>query len=181
MKLTIILEKKSRFNIDLPEVEANKLYQSVIGSILSEIREEPYVSKAPHISLIREVAKKVEPVDLVSEPEVETLKEEIVKTIEDKPTAISKGLVMMRCSGCKDTLVSVVNSGQWSLTCKSCKTNNTLENLKPAAYICPNCGYKASFHVKEGLNMVKCKNCSGDIDLLYHEKKEKYLSANLVK
>lgn len=107
--------------------------------------------------------------------------EEPVSDIETNQMRVPKKLLMLKCTGCNETLVGVVNEGQWSFTCKSCKTNNTVDNLKPATYICPNCGYKANFYVKDGLNIVKCKNCDGDIDLIYHEKKEKYLSANLIK
>lgn len=186
MKLTVVLEKKSRFNIDLPEGEAKALYKSLIGSIVNGLKVQTQMVR------IQPAVKNIEPKEIITEDKATTTKDpeekvkevpgaEEVKVVEPDQMRVSKKLVMLKCTGCSETLVGLVNEGQWSFTCKSCKTNNTVENLKPATYICPNCGYKANFYVKDGLDIVKCKNCDGDIDLIYHEKKEKYLSANLIK
>lgn len=186
MKISVVLEKKSRFNIDLPEGEAKNLYKSLIGSIVNAlkvqtqiVRTQPTVKDTELKEInIEEKATTIKD----SEEKVEEVpRDEEVKVIEPNQMRISKKLVMLKCAGCSETLVSVVSEGQWSLTCKSCRTNNTVENLKAATYICPNCEYKANFYVKDGLDIVKCKNCDGGIDLIYHEKKEKYLSANLIK
>jgi ribosomal protein L37AE/L43A len=170
MKLTVILEKKSRFSIELPEVEAKNLFKSIIGSTVSALKVQT------HSFRMQPDQKDIEDKETEAVP-----KEKTIKAVDTNTRRISQKLVMLKCSGCGETIVGLVKGGQWSLTCKNCKTDNTIEKLKPAAYTCPNCGYKASFYVKDGLDIVKCKNCDSDIDLMYHEKKDKYLSANLIK
>jgi ribosomal protein L37AE/L43A len=183
MKITVILEQGSRFNIELPEHIAINVYADIIGLTMKSLRtQKARINKLDDNAFFSELESYVlsKP---SSEIKVEATEEKVLRNAPQLTSPLenksSKKLVMLKCKGCEDTIASVVTDGQWSITCKKCGEDNEIKDLKAAAYQCPNCGKYASFFVKEGLKIVKCKNCQSDIDLVYHEKKDKYLSINL--
>lgn len=52
--------------------------------------------------------------------------------------------------------------------------------LKKGEYKCPDCGKSVYFYVMGEVKEVHCKNCCSLIDLVWHDKKKKYLSPNLM-
>lgn len=163
MKVAITLNKKSRFNIDLPEIEANNLYNCLVLTALNP--ETTQISKAG---------------------KVEITKKDITNEEPESKEYVMKRLVMARCPHCNELLIAVVGikDGQIvshnSLSCKKCQGEIPISELKLALYECPNCGAKADFFIMGDLKEVHCKKCASVIDLVWNEKKKRYMSANLV-
>ncbi|HAK44013.1 MAG TPA: hypothetical protein DCM59_16645 [Clostridium sp.] len=68
-----------------------------------------------------------------------------------------------------------------SLTCRECGEKlPQIRLFNHAKYNCPNCSTNANFYVANGLKEVACKECGSPIDLLWHEKRGMYISANLL-
>jgi predicted RNA-binding Zn-ribbon protein involved in translation (DUF1610 family) len=191
MKISVVLEKKSKFNIDLAEPEAKGLYKKIISSIVEALKPQPIV---------------VNPTVEVSNTTVETaaklISEKLQHTIEKveapkEPTLVNKKmdvpefkkqLIMVKCPSCGEiaTPVLYVKDGELMyknkvLTCRHCQGDLPIGELKPARYLCPNCGTSASFYVMGELKETHCRNCKSIIDLQWNDKKKQYVSANLIK
>lgn len=163
MKIAIVLEKKSRFNIDLPEVEANDLYNRLVFTALGS-----------------------EAVQNIGAEKVENIEKITIQEDKHEHGYILKRLVLTKCPHCGETVAMVVGikDGQIvshkTLSCKKCQGEIPISELKIALYECPNCGVKADFFIMGDLNEVRCKKCASVIDLVWNEKKRRYISANLV-
>lgn len=172
MKVLIVLDKASRFNIDLPEAEAKKLYKHLVGSVVGGLRvQEPMVEEHKEI-------EKVKSNEEISKREV----------INGEAQYLPKKLVMIKCPSCNVIATPVLNVKDdelvyknKSLNCKNCQSELPIGELKPARYQCPNCNTGASFYVMNDLKEVNCKGCGSLIDLIWHDKKQQYVSANLIK
>lgn len=157
MKVTVILEKEARINVDLEAAAATKTFGEIADMLLKQIdckidnvvKEEKLMVHVPYVNR--------------SEP---TLRN-------------NRKLVFVECPDCHATIVSMVGQDQETVNCRCCHKDVQIGELVRARYECPNCGYKANFYVSGELKNVKCKGCDSDIDLIYHEKKKMYLSANL--
>lgn len=160
MKIAILLDKKSKFNIDLPEFEANNLYNHLVYAALgSEVIE---INKNKNVESTEKT------------------------TMEEDHEYVLKRLVITKCPHCGETVATVVGikdgqiASHKSLTCKKCQGEIPISELKLAIYECPNCNAKADFFIMGDLAEVRCKKCASVIDLVWNEKKRKYISANLV-
>lgn len=176
MKLTIVLEKKSRFNIELSEDGASRLYSDLVSlavglplrAIINITGIENQESPAEKQHVIEEKMEQV----------ASDLKEEV---------KYPKRLVLTKCPHC-DRLAAMVlyikdNQVEHStspLTCRHCGGGIPVEELKPASYTCPNCDHHTEFYAMGELKDVECKICSSPIDLIWVEHKKRYVSANLV-
>lgn len=195
MKISIVLEKKSKFNIDLAEPEAKKLYKQIVSSVVDALKPQPVAINYP-----------VKPTAKVSTTDVGTIGELVSKNVQHnieknelskKPTLgnkeqdiheFKKQLIMTKCPSCGEiaTPVLYVKDGELMyknkvLTCKHCQGDLPIGELKPARYLCPNCGTRASFYVMGELKETHCRNCKSIIDLQWNDKKKQYVSANLIK
>ncbi|KZL94332.1 hypothetical protein [Clostridium magnum] len=163
MKVAITLNKISRFNIDLPEIDATRLYNHLVRAALgSETVQDSEVKK------------------------VEDTKEIVIAEEQEPKEYVMKRLVMVKCPHCNELLITVVGikDGQIvshkSLSCKKCHGEIPISELKLALYECPNCGVKADFFIMGDLEEVHCKKCASVIDLIWNEKRKRYISANLL-
>lgn len=162
MKIAIVLDKKSRFNINLPELEANDLYNRLVFTALGS-----------------------EAVPVTESEKVEDIEKITIQEDRQGHEFVLKRLVLTKCPHCGETVAMVVGikDGQIvshkTLSCKKCQGEIPISELKVALYECPNCGTKADFFIMGDLNEVRCKKCASVIDLVWNEKKRRYISANL--
>ncbi|KGK88012.1 hypothetical protein [Clostridium sp. HMP27] len=185
MKVLIVLDKTSRFNIDLPEVEAKKLYKNLVGAVVGGLKvQEPITEEHKSINIRKPENITHKEIEKVQATEQISKKEENSEVSQYYP----KKLVMIKCPSCNVIATPVLNVKDDELlykdrhlTCKSCQGELPIGEIKPARYQCPNCNTTASFYVMNDLKEVNCKGCGSLIDLIWHEKKEQYVSANLIK
>ena len=200
MRLSIALEKQARINVNLKEgldietfrqlasiltdkaVGQPNDYNNDIGKLMSYPEElKGHIEKNSKVSPAVEISKFK---GYASEHKTKVFD----KSSDNNQEITSKGLVMVRCPKCKKIAVIVlyIKNGQVeyknkSINCKNCQTELPITELKPAYYQCPDCDTTASFYVMGDLKEASCKNCGSVIDLVWNEKKKKYVSINLVK
>lgn len=101
---------------------------------------------------------------------------------------VKKNLVMIKCEKCGHVATPTLFMKnrelihkEHSLTCRECGEElPQIREINHAKYNCPNCNTNASFYVTNGLKEVTCKECRSPIDLVLHEKRGIYISANLL-
>lgn len=101
---------------------------------------------------------------------------------------VKKNLVMIKCEKCGHVATPTLFMKnrelaykEHSLTCRECGEElPQIREINHAKYNCPNCNTNASFYVTNGLKEVTCKECGSPIDLVLHEKRGIYMSANLL-
>lgn len=171
MKVTVILEKEARICAQLSTNDAVEAFEKMADILIGGI--EKGVKRGQPVTAV------LKPAEIEKAPEIKKDSEE--QHTGDKIKIVGRRLVIMKCPGCGSIVPCLVQEGQETITCRHCQENVPIEGLVPANYTCPNCSYKANFYVLGNLQSVRCKNCESDIDLIYHEKKHCYLSANLIK
>jgi len=184
MKLTVVLEKKSRFNIELTESEAKNMYRKMVNVIVDSLN----IHSAKVINKLK-LNEEYEEIDKTegSKREVNA-SEEVISEVKEPRTINYKRLIIAKCPSCGEIATPVVNVKDGELMdksrpliCKHCQGELPAGKLKQAKYQCPNCNAEAAFYTINDLKEVQCKDCGSLIDLVWHEKKERYLSANLIK
>ncbi len=101
---------------------------------------------------------------------------------------VKKNLVMIKCEKCGHVAVPTLFMKnrelihkEHSLICRECGEElPQIREINHAKYNCPNCSTNANFYVSNGLKEVTCKECGSPIDLVWHEKRGIYISANLL-
>lgn len=203
MKISIALESKSKFYVDLPIGRANQLYKKLTTLLIecsdmttfervanitnsnSENKETIADVKEKFKEVGKEIGRSLERVSMSQikyTPQVN--KNELVNTNGE----IKKNLVMIKCKKCGQVATPTLFMKnrelvhkEHSLTCRECGEELPLiTEIKNARYNCPNCNTNAGFYVANELKEVTCKECGSPIDLVWHEKRELYLSANLL-
>ena len=175
-----ITEALGCFNIDREKEESTKSKEisqrtlDINVPVVNKQESEEFIEKS-----INEDAKKIK--------KEEPVKEEYTFKSVPKEGYISKKLVMAKCPKCDHiaTPVLSIRNGELvykdsEITCKKCQESIPIGEIKKAKYTCPNCETPASFYVMNDLKEVKCKNCESPIDLKWHDKKDMYLSSNLL-
>lgn len=166
MKITVILDKEAKITAQLSVNYAAKAFDEIAQILVNKIQGNLDDEDPLKITL----SKGIRPAEIEKAPETDN---EVKKT--------GRKLVIMKCPECGNIGACVVEKDQKTITCKHCQNEIPLEDLVHAQYLCPNCNWFADLYVLGDLKFVKCKNCGSEIDLIYHEKKHCYLSANLIK
>lgn len=125
-----------------------------------------------------EVAKEEAAATVVAEPKPEPTPQRVQEP--KKAHAPQKPqLIFFRCEDCGRVQFKFTSEGE-TVECFDCAASVEIEQARPAAYECPNCGMKSGFHVTDDVQTIPCKGCGGPIDLAWHEKKQRFVSANLL-
>lgn len=189
MKISVILEKKSRVSVDVPTGQANELFKKLATMVIDGGCETTSQVSVPNIKLNQDFKQKFAE---ISHEIGRTLSEAkpVVKEFEEKAEQIpgKKHLIMVKCESCGKvaTPIMYIENGELihkehNLVCMNCSSElPQFENIKYAKYTCPNCNTRAGFYVANDLNEVRCKDCDSPIDLVWHDKKKVFLSANLI-
>lgn len=101
---------------------------------------------------------------------------------------VKKNLVMIKCEKCGHVATPTLFMKnrelihkEHSLNCRECGEElPQIREINHAKYNCPNCSTNANFYVSNRLKEVTCKECGSPIDLVLHEKRGIYMSANLL-
>jgi DNA-directed RNA polymerase subunit RPC12/RpoP len=162
MKLTIALEKIGRFTIELPESQANDKFKSLVVGLLDTSTK-----------CIKEVKA------------VTGVEEKVAEAVKKENTFQQRSLILMKCPACEEIMAPLidVDGNSKIITCRSCGHDREIApaELFNVRYDCASCGQTATFQTDGSLSEVKCKRCSSPIDLIFHEKKNMYLSPNLMR
>lgn len=169
MKVIVVLEKQSRFTIDFPEEVAKQKYTNAVMGMIqnqSSIKSNFSFTKADSYS-VKNTLNKI--------------------LLENPKENIAKKLVMIKCRECGEVapvVLPVENNKviyDKPIICRNCQETLNVDNIKPGKYECASCGTIAGFYVCGDIKELCCKNCKSVIDLIWHDKKEIYLSPNLIK
>lgn len=186
MKINVVLEKKSKFNIDLPELEAKNLYKKLVGSIVESLKIQPIEIKPTFAVNVPKTDVEHKDIEKLADVQVEVISQKLQDRLSENPGY--KKLIMIKCPSCGEiaTPVLYVKDGELQyknkhLTCRHCQNDLPLEEIKPAKYMCPNCGINASFYIMGDLQEVHCRDCKSVIDLIWNDKKKQYMSPNLIR
>lgn len=216
MKISITLDRKSKFYTDLPADKANQLYKQLAEILIKNIdvvtcevddgldeltarlstgSKESFQERFKKVA--EETGKSIEEESIpISKPEPlivsvdtpGTLDAPVIRGEIYKGGYVKKNLVMIKCEKCGHVATPTLfmkNSElvykEHSLTCRECGEElPQIREINHAKYNCPNCNTNASFYVTNGLKEVTCKECRSPIDLVLHEKRGIYISANLL-
>lgn len=189
MKVSIILEKKSRISVDIPAGQANELFKQLATIAINGGCETTNQISIPNIKLNQEFKQKFAEISHEIGRAISEIKP-VVKELEEKAEKVpsKKHLIMVKCEKCGKvaTPTMYMENGELihkehNLVCMNCNSElPQFESIKSAKYTCPNCNTRAGFYVANDLNEVSCKGCDSPIDLVWHDKKSVFLSANLI-
>ena len=187
MRVSVILEKQARISVDLQGINAVEVFRQLTTMLMDKTVGESKGKKLDKAIPHSDIQKAIERVALEHITEnIETHKKESIQNTSNEN--IPRTLVMVKCPECGNiaTPLMYVRDGKLLydnriLNCKNCQSLLPITDLKPAQYSCPNCGTSAYFYVMGDLKEVYCKDCKSPIDLVWHEEKKKYLSANLIR
>lgn len=187
MKISVILEKKSRISIDVPTGQANELFKKLATIVIDRGCET--TSQVSVHKLNQDFKEKFAEISCEVGRALSEAKP-VVKEFEEKTEKVQgkKHLLMVKCESCGKVATPIVyiENGELihkehNLVCMNCSSElPQFENIKYAKYTCPNCNTRAGFYVANDLNEVICKGCDSPIDLVWHDKKKVFLSANLI-
>ena len=91
-------------------------------------------------------------------------------------------LVFCECEACAKNNYKMAMPGDVMKCLCGKETVLEPEKIKLAEYTCPNCGKKAVFAIHgDNFRDLLCKECESIIDMVYIDKLDKWLSANLTK
>lgn len=189
MKISVILEKKSRVSVDVPTRQANELFKKLATMVIDGGCETTSQVSVTNIKLDQDFKEKFVEISCeVGRALSET--KPVVKEFEEKTEKVQgkKHLLMVKCERCGKvaTPIMCIENGklihkEHNLVCMNCSSElPQFESIKYAKYTCPNCNTRAGFYVANDLNEVRCKVCDSPIDLVWHDKKKVFLSANLI-
>ena len=177
MKLSISLDNKEKFIATVDSKKGQDIFNSTVSHIIGIISESDFGELLARANL--------------TETEMEQYADQTIKEIarenEYKESPIYKKMVTIKCPDCGEISTPVLKFQndeliykEHHLICRSCgKQLPQFEKLEHAEYNCPNCGNYSKFMVANDLKEATCINCKSPIDLLWHDKRKRYLSANL--
>ncbi|MBB6217534.1 ribosomal protein S27E [Anaerosolibacter carboniphilus] len=105
----------------------------------------------------------------------------VPREVKEEPVHISTNdadkprLIFFQCEDCGAVQYKFGHEGD-TATCHRCKTETKLDGITDGAYKCPKCNASATFKVSNEVSVVPCKNCHSPIDLVYNDKKDKFVS-----
>lgn len=82
---------------------------------------------------------------------------------------------------CETEQYKVRNTFDEKAHCRVCNDKFDIKDLVITESVCPNCDNRAVFMTSKATTQHHCKACESPIDLVYVEKVNKIMSANLVK
>lgn len=180
MRITVRLGQIAASSLDLDEIQAKRIYEtfatilaSVIGSgVQADDKEKSKESPLPVRYGSEEKSEYIEPT-------ITTTERYYRKPCEPTQVEAEKSkLIFFTCSKCGELQYKFANEND-VVNCHYCKSSVALDEVVDAAYRCPKCNASATFRINGTLQTIPCKSCHSPIDLKYHEKKHKYVSANL--
>ncbi len=170
MKITVKLGDQAETMVDIPEEKA-------IDTFLKVVRD---LHMAKGFVSTRDTIVNTIP---AIKPNMDTEKGvvEIAKNIDQVREYVkNNNLIFWKCPECGRVQYSFAKADE-SKRCINCDYEQEFKNIKPAAYVCPKCNASSYLFVVDGLEQIPCKFCKADIDLVWHEKQEKYVSPNMLK
>lgn len=196
MRVSIVLQGKSRMVADLEEERAIKLYIELAAALTEELagdkiiqqcKDEEFMDLLDSIDAEKSAdeifgSKEIEkPLGVWSIEEIKPKEIELseVKVTKEPVTAKynkPRRLLMARCHECGNFVIKLIDEKQLAVDCNKCRAEIELKDKRVAEYKCPNCGFKADFFVAGDVKEVKCKKCESNIDLIWNEKKMRYAS-----
>lgn len=196
MKISISLEKEASINMEIQRELAVNTFKAMADILLDAATNKSTKSEVTKIEKPELKIKDNREIDCVIHNNYGQLgkssvtrKNSLQKNIiyNKAINKIPRSLVMVKCSECGKIAViplEVVDgkllNTKAHLICKNCHRTLPISELKKGMYECPDCGTSVYFYVMGDIKEVHCKNCDSLIDLVWHDKKKKYLSPNLL-
>lgn len=163
MKISVRLGNEMAFSMQVDEDKARETFVKMASLLMGCENTESAVTIAYE-----------------SDANVEKVCQSIVKQIQTTVQKKSSGrLIFFKCEECARVQYRFTESGE-TVECIDCKYSHEIGNTQRATYTCPNCNAVSILSVEEGLETVPCKKCSSPIDLIWHEQKKMYMSANMI-